>query len=93
MLWYSLEAPHLMSTHNIYVNEEIRKIFSRKLPLIWSTNQKKTILFIFLYLHFNYVTIYDKAVMLVAVHFSVQNIELSRDLGHAIEQGYKSVCL
>ena len=35
----------------------------------------------------------QKAAILVAVHFSMQNIELSRDLGRALGRGYESIRL
>ena len=34
------------------------------------------------------VLVYDKEAILVAVHFSMQNIELSGDLGHTLERNY-----
>ena len=34
---------------------------------------------------------YDKAVILVAIHFSMQNIELWRDIGPALGQGFESI--
>ena len=39
------------------------------------------------------VIVYNKAIILVSVHFSMQNIELSRGLGRASGQSYVSVCL
>ena len=37
------------------------------------------------------VSIYDKTAILVAVHFSMQNIEQSRDIGLALRQDCLSV--
>ena len=39
------------------------------------------------------VIIYDKAAILVPFQITMQNMELSRDLGHALGQGYESICL
>ena len=37
--------------------------------------------------------VYDKAVILAAVHFSTRNIELSRDLGRTLGRSYVKVRL
>ena len=48
-------------------------------------------LFLFLYIYILNVIIYDKAVFLVAVHFSMQNIELSYDLGRILGHPFITV--
>ena len=73
----------------IYTNANGTKV--QNYSLFWNISQIEEQLtnVICLYIYILYVIIYDKATILVAVHFSMQNNELSSDLGW----GNVSICL
>ena len=86
-----------LSAHFVYYN-----ILYCKYIVTWKGNsdssngtgyQTRLIIVHTYYIYILNVIVYDEAIILVAVHFSMKNIKLSRDLGRILRRSYVDLSL